>query len=302
MGFLIPAIAGGASLLSGIFGNKAKANQQKEQANLYNNWLKQYMQTGQNLLGGAMGQGWNPYGPKVSTSQGTTSSTGGSSFSNMPVITGQYAPLDELMRGIMTRRLSGGSSLPQGYASSAARAINQSYAGADAAARNLAARRGLSGEQTYAVASPANAARAGALADMQAQIPLLERQLQNEDIGITQGLQSAFGRGERGNTSQWSQGQSSGTQTSPFTAGDLSGLMSILAPPSPMQGTQTGTSGFATGLDSLGALLGFLSSQQGMKQTPYQQNPGLWQGIGSQAAGQGGLGSLMGLGPAGNPF
>lgn len=261
--WLLPAISGGASLLSGLFGNKAKNNQAKEQADLYNNWLKQYMNTGQGLYQQAQAGGWNPFGPQTSTS--TSSTTGGSStsFRNNPFITENYKPLDELMRGIMTGRLSGGSSLPAGYASNAARGINESYEGADAAARNLAARRGLSGEQSYAVASPASRARAGALADMRGSLPLLERQMQNEDIGITQGLQAAFGTGQEGrsNTSSWSEGQ--GSQTNPFSASDLSALMRVLAPPSPMQGSQTGTSGVATGLDSLAGLLGFLSSQQG---------------------------------------
>lgn len=264
--WLLPAITGGASLLSGLFGNKAKGDQAKEQADLYNRWLQQYQQTGQGLFNQAQAGGWNPFGPQTSTS--TSSQTGGSStsFRNNPFITENYKPLDELMRGIMTGRLSGGSSLPAGYASNAARGINESYEGADTAARNLAARRGLSGEQTYAVASPAARARAGALADMRGSLPLLERQLQNEDIGITQGLQSAFGTGQEGrsNTSSWSQGQ--GSQTNPFSASDLSALMRVLAPPSPMQGSQTGTSGVATGLDSLAGLLGFLSSQQGARQ------------------------------------
>lgn len=296
--FILPAIAGGASLISGLFGNKAKNDQAKEQADLYNNWLKQYQQTGQGLYNQAQQAGWNPFGPQVSTSSntgtttGSTSSRGGGTYSNRPQITQEYQPLDELMRGIMTGRLTGGSSLPQGYASSAARGINESFAGADAAARNLAARRGLSGEQTYAVASPAASARAGQLADMRAQLPLLERQMQNEDISMTQGLQSAFGRGETGQNTNWqtgtsqSQSQNQGTSSNPFGASDLSALMSVLAPPSPQQGSKTGTSGIATGMDSLAGLLGFLSSQQGMNQGGQQPNaammnlynnaPGFW--------------------------
>lgn len=275
--FLLPAISGAASLVSGLFGNKAKNDQAQEQAKLYNNWLKNYQGTAQGLYGQAQQAGWNPFGPQVSTSSstGTTSSSsrGGGTFSNKPQITQEYQPLDELMRGIMTGRLSGGSSLPQGYASSAARGINESFAGADAAARNLAARRGLSGEQTYAVASPAASARAGQLADMRAQLPLLERQMQNEDISMTQGLQSAFGRGESGQSTNWNQGtsqsQNQGTSSNPFGASDLAALMGVLAPPSPMQGSKTGTSGIATGMDSLAGLLGFLSSQQGMSKPQY---------------------------------
>jgi len=167
------------------------------------------------------------------------------------------------MRSIMQGRLSSPSSLPAGYASNAIRGINESYEGTDAAARNLAARRGLSGEQTYAIASPAARARAGAIADMRGNMPLLERQMRNEDIGITSGLQQAFGRGEAGQTSTWGEQQSSGTSTMPFSASDLQALMQVLMPPGPQQSGQTGQSGAAVGLSSLGALLGFLASQQG---------------------------------------
>lgn len=260
---LLPVIAGGASLLSGLFGQRSQNKAAEANAKLYNDWLKQYMSTGQGLFNQAQAGGWNPFGPQTSTS--TSSQTGGSttSFRNNPFITKDYKPLDELMRGIMTGRLSSGSSLPEGYASNAARSINESFAGADNAARNMAARRGLSGEQSYAVASPVARARAGALADMRGNLPLLERQMQNEDIGITQGLQSAFGTGQEGrsSTSSWSQGQ--GSQTNPFSAADLSALMSVLAPPQPFQSGQTGQSMAATGLNSLGGILGFLMSQQG---------------------------------------
>lgn len=264
--WLIPAISGVASIASSLLGGRAKSNQATDQAKLYNDWLKNYTGKGQELYGQAQAGGWNPFGPQTSTSQSQGSMTGGSSssFSNKPVITGEYAPLDALMRNIMTGRLSGGSSLPQGYAENAIRGINQSYEGTDQAARNMAARRGLSGEQTYAVASPSARARAGDIADLRGSLPLLERQMQNEDIGITQGLQSAFGTGQQGrsNTSSFSNTSNMGSQTNPFGASDLSALMSVLAPPSPQQSAQTGTSAVGSGISSLGALLGFLGSQQ----------------------------------------
>jgi hypothetical protein len=193
-----------------------------------------------------------------------------------------------LMRNIMQGRLSNPSSLPAGYASNAARAINQSYEGADQAARNMAASRGLSGEQSYAVASPSNRARAGDLADMRGNLPLLERQMQNEDVNLAASLQNMFGKGQDTTSSQWSSGQSSGSQTNPFSASDLSALMKIMVPPSPQQGTQTGTSGVASGLDSLGALMGYLAAQQksgqqqpnAQMQGLYNQYPGFWNGTG----------------------
>jgi hypothetical protein len=54
--------------------------------------------------------------------------------------------------------------------------------------------------------------------------------------------------------------------------------MNILAPPSPQQSGKTGTSGLATGLDSLGGLMGFLAANQGSKpkasaMMPYGPDP-----------------------------
>lgn len=271
MGFLLPAIGLGLGAYGAYKQSKAQSDATKAQADLYNNWLRQYQNTGRDLYGQAQAAGWNPFGPQVSTTQstGTSSTSGGGSFRNAPFITQQYAPLDQLMRGIMTNRLSSGSSLPQGYAENAIRSINESYEGADQAARNLAARRGLSGEQTYAVASPANRARAGAIADLRGSLPLLARELQNQDIGITQGLQSAFGTGQQGTSSQYQSGTTSnmGQASSPFSAGDLSALMSVLMPPGPQQTTQTGFSPVGSGLSSLGALMGFLAANQG-QETP----------------------------------
>jgi hypothetical protein len=152
----------------------------------------------------------------------------------------------------------------------------------------MAASRGLSGEQSYAVASPSNRARAGDLADMRGNLPLLERQMQNEDVNLAASLQNMFGKGQDTTSSQWSSGQSSGSQTNPFSASDLSALMKIMVPPSPQQGTQTGTSGVASGLDSLGALMGYLAAQQksgqqqpnAQMQGLYNQYPGFWNGTG----------------------
>jgi hypothetical protein len=268
MGFLMPA-ALGLGALGSFLNGRSQANQQSSQANLYNDWLKNYQNTGQSLYGQAQAAGWNPYGPQTSTHQsnGMSSSQGQSSYSNRPVITGEYQGIDNLMRGIMTGRLSGGSSLPAGYAENAIRGINESFEGADQAARNMAARRGLSGEQSYAVASPANRARAGKIADLRGSLPLLEREMQNQDIGIASGLQSAFGRGEAGQsrTSQSGTTSSMGSNTNPFSAGDLSQIMNVLMPPGPQQTTQTGFSPLGSGISSLGSLMGFLAANQGSK-------------------------------------
>ncbi|RPJ23784.1 MAG: hypothetical protein EHM35_16915, partial [Planctomycetaceae bacterium] len=106
----VPLIASAvASIGSALLKNRAQNNATQANADLYNNWMKQYQQTGQNLFGQAQAAGWNPFGAKTSTSQGQNFSQGGGSYSNRPVITGEYQPLDALMRGIMTNRLSSGS-------------------------------------------------------------------------------------------------------------------------------------------------------------------------------------------------
>ena len=275
---VIAAIA--ASALASYLGSRSKSNAAKDQANLYNDWRNQYSRTGSTLLNQATDAGWNPFAPKVSTMQGTNYSSGGGAFNTQPVITPQYAPLDAMMRGIMSNRLASGSSLPAGYAENAIRGINESFEGADQAARNMAARRGLSGEQTYAIASPANRARAGQIADLRGSLPLLARELQNQDIGITSGLQSAFGRGESGSNTSYSTGGNFGVSTTPFGASDISALMNILVPPGPQQTTQTGISPTAEGLSSLGALMGFLAANQGSGQQSGGQYGGqTWPGF-----------------------
>ena len=275
---------GGLSLASGYLNNRAQSNQQTDRADLYNNWLQNYQGNAQDFLGQAQAGGWNPFGPSTTTSQnqnyGTSQGTSTTNFNNKPVITGQYQGIDQLMRGIMQGRLGGGTGLPEGYESSAARGINESYAGADAAARNLAARHGLSGEQSYAVASPANRARAGDLADMRASLPLLARELQNQDIGIASGLQSAFGTGQRGSSTTNTMGSTSnygsGSVERPFNVGDLSALTQLMSGPGPQEPTQTGISPTGQGISDLGSVLGFMMATG---QIGGPTGPGIYGGV-----------------------
>jgi hypothetical protein len=138
-----------------------------------------------------------------------------------------------------------------------ARGTNDAYQGAQVAAQNLAARRGLSGEQAAAIGTPIEIARAGKIADAANQLPILGRQLQNEDLQLASSLAERFGKGTsmRGTSdttqSGWSSGTSSGTTTAPP---DISAITSLLMPQAPNQAAATGSM-VSTGAENLGATL-----------------------------------------------
>ena len=95
----------------------------------------------------------------------------------------------------MTDRLSRGSSLPPGYEANAIRKINEASAGGAAAASNAAARKGLSGQQVFGLNAPIQTARAGAIADLRGNVPLLEREMANQDMAAEGQRQAQFGTG-----------------------------------------------------------------------------------------------------------
>ncbi len=233
--FLIPAIAMAVGAASNWLKNRAQGKAQAEQQTLYNEWLKN-RETGVNdLIDKVTAAGYDPFGAQRTTSEGTSTTT--TSQRTSPFITKQYKDLEGLFRGILTGRLRGGSALPEGYVGAAARGTNEAYQGARVAAQNLAARRGLSGEQALSIGEPIEIARAGKIADVANQIPLLERQLQTEDINLAANLASQFGKG----TSMT--GTTTGTESRVMTAPPNLGMLAqLLLPPSPQAGKETGIS------------------------------------------------------------
>lgn len=114
-------------------------------------------------------------------------------------------------------------------------AINATHKGALNDLRNLAMRRGVSPD-TLIIGSPAEQDRRRQLAEFQVSLPLQERQLQTEDIGLAQNILQAFGRGSR------RQGQSrtrqSGTSTSSaVTPPNISALADLILTPGPRAAT-----------------------------------------------------------------
>lgn len=239
MSFLIPAAIGVASGIGGLFGGNAQQRAAQERARLYNDWLSKRDTATGDIIDQTRARGYDLYGPQVRTSR----QSGTSHTSSTPTITSQYQPVESSLRRIVQGRLDNPSSLPAGYAENAVRAINESSAGANQAAINQAARMGLSGQQTYALASPTQTARAGQIANLRTQMPLLERNLQNEDIGLAQALTSAFGRGEDSTTNYSNYGET----TAPP---DIQALMALLLGPGPQAGQETGYSPWGAGLNA----------------------------------------------------
>jgi hypothetical protein len=260
--FLIPliiaAVGAGASYLKQRAANKSA----EEQKNLYNQWVINRQNGVNDLIERLTAGGNDPYGPQVSTSTGRSSSTtlqeALTTTSQRPVITDQFKPLVTSATNVAQSRLNRPSALPPGFIERAVAGINQSYAGANAAARNAAARKGLSGVQTFGLASPIESSRAGKIGDFLAEVPLKERQLQNEDVSLASELARTFGLGSdsvsRTTGKSSTSGQTSNTLTQPPNMGSLAAL---LLPPGPYGGPGPGSALGTAGVD-LASLLATL--------------------------------------------
>lgn len=201
----------------------------------YNAWL----QSIKDMVGGS---GYDFFAPRTTT--GTSSSVSRVNQLTSPEVLPAYKELEGLFKNIVTNRLRRPSALPPGYAERAVSGINKSYEGATQAVRNLAARRGLSGEATFGAAMPIESDRAGKIADFIAGLPLTERNLQNEDIGLGEALAQAFGLAHRTTGTTRTTGSSS--MTSPADIGTLLQYLGLTKPydrPVVVPGQQQGWGG-----------------------------------------------------------
>src|SRR3990167_2485046 len=163
----LPLILAGAGAALSAFGAHKQGKQADrpapDEARLNNEEREARRLASMKILAGLEGSGWDPFG----VNQLTSGSTGTSTTNDVrdtyskenPFTPAEYGKLDELVRGGMPDRLSGGSSLPPGYEANAIRKINAAAAGGDAAARNAAARKGFSGAQVFGLKAPTQAAR-----------------------------------------------------------------------------------------------------------------------------------------------
>lgn len=207
-----------------------------QQEKAYNDFLNM-------IKGKVEGTGYDFFAPKKSTSSGTSTTVQNMDQFARPEILPDYKNMESMFRGVLENRLKRPTALPPGYAERAVAGINQAYAGGDTAARNAAARRGLSGEQALALQTPLQNARSGDIADLLAGLPLKERDLQNEDVQLASALTQAFGTGQRSTGSSTSTTKSNQTTINPANAMEFLSYLGLLKPyerpvvtPQPRQG------------------------------------------------------------------
>lgn len=194
---------------------------QKEKA--YNDYI--------NMIKGMVeGTGYDFFGPKTTSSSGTSNTVSNTEQFTRPEVLPGYQKMEGMWKKILEGRLSRPTGLPPGYAERAVADINDTYAGAESSARNMAARRGLSGEASFGAVSPIASARAGKIADLRADLPLKSRELQNQDVDMAAKIAQIFGLGQRTSGTTRSTTNSSQKTTGPANINEYLSYLGLLQP------------------------------------------------------------------------
>lgn len=176
------------------------------------------------------------FGNKNKNAQRSNSeTTSTSTTTTAPTVLGpEYAGLQAAITPMIMKRLLNPTGVPAGYETGGIKGINRTYdLGKQSIANNLTAR----GLGTSPIAGAAETrletGRLGAISDFQQEIPLIARDLQNQDIGLAmQNLN--FGRSLAGSTTTHTgSGTSSGTVQGGTGGaggfiGDLSSMLGFL--------------------------------------------------------------------------
>lgn len=251
--FLIPAIIGAVGAGASFLRQRAANKSVEEQQRLYNQWLKERQKGAQDIVTRLQESGFDPFGAQTTRQAGTSFSATDTDSTTVsrerPQITPEYQAMESLWRGILQERLARPSSLPIGTIERAVSGINLAAAPGIQRSRNLAASRGVPVD-TLLLGSPVESARIGKIQDLIANIPLKERELQNEDVSLASRLAQVFGLGREGTSTtrgrSTTRGTTSGTVSSPP---NITALANLLLPPGPQQG---GGSGQSAGAGLLG--------------------------------------------------
>lgn len=279
-------IGAGASIYGAHKQGKQADKAAKNQADLNNLQLQAQKEAQAKILAGLEGSGINPFGINTLHGGDTRDTVSNRSYydKSNPFVTADYAKQDALVRGILENRLTRGSSLPPGYEAGGIRKINEANAGARLAAQNAAASKGLSGAAVFGLNAPIETSRANQIADFRTQLPLLERQLMNEDIATSGNRQAQFGTGQERQGTSKERSHSEGSLWNEHGP-DIGGLASLLMPPGAQQSTISPNSASGNAFSALGSsALGFAGAlgQQRANQAPSGTQPGQ----GSTPAGQ----------------
>jgi hypothetical protein len=142
-----------------------------------------------------------PFIPLIAAGVGAAGSVIGGKLANKssqtstPTLDPKFAGMQDLLLQTIQKRLASPTSLPPGYTGAGIRNINDSYDAAGKATENSLTTRGLAGSPVAANADlTRNLARGGDIGHFRSTVPLVERQLQNEDFGMGASLLNA-GRG-----------------------------------------------------------------------------------------------------------
>jgi hypothetical protein len=274
-----------SAVISWLKGRGTKAAEEDARA-LENARITGNQALAESIIARATANGFDPTGAQTGTqtSSGTSGSTStqNSTTSSKPVITAEYQPMEEQLRGLIEGRLGKGQFSNEEFVNrtlaNRIRATNRTYANATANAENRVARQGGGALKGFGATTPINTARAGQIADTIGNAPLEARALENQDLDFARGAIGAFGTGSQSktkgttNTSGWNTG--SATTTTPP---NLGALYSMLRQDDPKASTNTG---FSPGLQAGGDLLSSLMALWANKN----------QGGGSKAGGSSGGG------------
>jgi hypothetical protein len=174
----------------------------------------------------------------TSSTTGDYGSTTRTSQESLPFLLQEYGPLGNLMRSTVESRLRSGSGLPAGYEQQGIRAINDSMRGVNTSLQDKLTSSGLlGGPAEVNLAAIAENARGGQIADFRSSLPLLGRQLQNEDLNMASMLTNMFGKGTRSTGVSNTRGfqnsftNSSGTNRSVTSGGVPPGLLARINRP-----------------------------------------------------------------------
>lgn len=177
-----------------LFGKKPSSTLPGWAQNVYNNPAPQfteYLRTGmlpeQNSSSGSSG-----FNNSQSNTQSKSNSTTNSRGISMPFFKPEELPIANALRSRIMGRMTGGSALPEAYKAMGLRNIGRTSESAmkglegSLAARNIDSGMGM--ENLYMD-------RSGQQSDFLNSIPLLERNLENEDLDRASGYLGSFGTG-----------------------------------------------------------------------------------------------------------
>lgn len=224
--------------------------------------------TGANLGGGGGGGG----GMNESTSMMSSLSKTIQDMTQTPFLTPEYAGLGGSMKSILEGRLASGvnggpSPFGKGYLSTQTANINDQYGLARKALENRLTASGAAGSPgpTEAGLGYLEANRGRDVANLRGNLPLLDRQLQDQDLSMAAQLAQVFGLGQKQHTEATTQTTQKGKTTSTSSGGGGGGG-AIIPPnilPDAFYQAHQGTSGGGLS-DTLGTIGGMLAMLYGL--------------------------------------